>query len=287
MGHIDEKTGLLKISWSKVRLAGECPQKMHLIASGMKSPVSDVTMFYKGNVVDQAMRRWLSAQNQDPEWMRSHVDQIFDELEQEIAEGGDGAVRWRDAQQRFMARAECREAVARLEHLLREKALPYEFQPALRFETRLRIPGLEDEPREVLLVGEMDLLTREQPSAGGFRGKPRLRIWDLKMTKDGHYWLKTISQLVFYDIACFCMFGEPSVEAGLLQPMVDAQPWMSFTPSDEDRTQMLTRIVGVAHMIWRNDVAPKASSEGCDRCECRHACAKFAPEPGTKTIRMF
>lgn len=283
MGHVDEETGLLKLSWSKIRLAGECPQKMHLVASGRKSPVSDVTVFYKGNTVDQAMRRWLSAGEQPPGWMRAHVDQIFDGLEQEIAETGDGAVRWKDAGHRAAAREECREAVTRLEPLLLDKALPYDFEPALRFKTPLTIPGLDGEPRKVLLTGEMDLLTLERRDVH----RKYIRVWDLKMTKDDQYWRKTIAQLVFYDIACICLFGQPTVETGLLQPMVVKQPWISFAPTDEDRTQMFTRIISVAHMIWRDVMPPKESSDGCSWCEVKHACSRFAPPAGTKTVNLF
>ncbi len=188
MGHIDEETGLVKLSWSKIRNFEECPQKGHLIASGMKSPVTDVTVFYKGNVVDKAMRRWLSMEHPEPGWMTEHIDEIFDSLEQEIAEEKDGVVRWKDKDQRHKARLECREAVYRLEYLLRDKALPYDWQPALRFKVPLSIPGPDGDQRKVLLTGEMDLLTREQAIVGGFKGKPRLRVWDLKMTRDDQYW---------------------------------------------------------------------------------------------------
>ncbi len=69
-----------------------------------------------------------------------------------------------------------------------------------------------------------------------------------------------MAQLVFYDIVCTCLFGQPAVEVGLLQPMVDSVPFFSFVPSDEDRTQMYTRIVGVAHKIWRGEFDPKVTT---------------------------
>lgn len=280
MGHFDDETGLLKISWSKIRTAEECRQKAFLVSEGKSNPVTDVRVFLQGNIVDQAMRRWLSMPDPQRGWMAAHVGEIMDELERKVLEDGDGAVRWRGSRQkdREEVRAFCTECAVRLEVILFQLAIPYEYQPAIRFKTRLTIPGLDGTPTPVLLNGEMDLLVRQQPA---------LRVWDLKVTKDPQYWRKTVAQLVFYDLACWCMTGQLTEESGLIQPMVEGTPFFSFRPSDEDRTQMLTRIERVAHAIWHGDHAPKSDSTGCSWCEVRHACSKYAPEPGTNRIALF
>lgn len=303
MSHYDSETGLLKISWSKIRTAEECRQKAYLTSEGKKSVITDVRVFFQGNVVDRAMRQWLSMKDPPRLWMMREVDRIFNELEDEISKDDKGVVRWRHRDDRQNVRYFCQEAVLRLEPILNQLVTPYEYQPALRFKTRMNIPGLAEDgpPVTILLNGEMDVLTREagklpeitldpdpmQIAMDNIAMRPKYRVWDLKVTKDAQYWRKTTPQLVFYDIVCSCLFGLPTVEAGLIQPMVDSCPWLSFTPSDEDRTVMYSRIVNVAHSIMRQDYSPKVGTEGCDRCECRNACVRYAPEPGTKVMPLW
>ena len=117
--------------------------------------------------------------------------------------------------------------------------------------------------------------------------RDKYRPWDLKVTRDDQYWRKTVAQLVFYDIVCWCLFGVPSVEAGLLQPMVEDRPYISFAPLEQDRTEMYTRIVKVAHDILRNDDRPKEGTQGCSYCETRNACVRYRTEPGTNQVKLF
>lgn len=275
MSHYDTETGLIKVSWSKVRLAEECRQKAYLISEGMKSPAADVRVFFQGNVVDMAMRRWLAMEDPPAGWMVQQVDAIMDELERKVREEKEGVVRWKHQADRDQVREFCRECAKRLEPLLRQVALPYDYQPAKRFSTELTIPGLDGNPVKILLTGEMDLLTKERQAA-----VKRFRVWDLKATKSADYWRKTVAQLVFYDIACMCLFGVSVVEAGLLQPMVDGRPYISFVPSDQDRTEMFTRIITVAHSIMREDFRPKADTVGCNYCEVHHACSRYKVDNG-------
>lgn len=297
-GHYDSETRLVKVSWSKIRTAEECRQKAYLTAEGFKSPVTDVRVFFQGNVVDRAMRRWLEMDNPPQFWMLHHVDSIMDELELSARQEGDGVVRWKHRTDRQQVREFCREATMRLEELLHHLALPYDYQPAVRFKTPLNIPSPDGNGTvKILLTGEMDLLVREKAPLPDISVNqepvvytvPRdsVRCWDLKVTRDSGYWRKTIAQLVFYDIACWCMLGQTLDEAGLIQPMVEGQPFMSFRPSDEDRQQMFARIIRVAHDIMRGDFAPKADTAGCSRCEVRHACVKYRTEPGSKTVPLF
>lgn len=283
MSHYDEETRLVKVSWSKIRTSEECKQKSYLTSEGMKSPVTDVRVFFQGNVVDQAMRRWLSMDPPPPGWMVAHVVMIMDEIERQVIEEGDGVVRWKHRQDRENVRAFCTVCADRLEKFLTKFVLPYEYQPAVRFKTPMMISPLTagGPPVKILLNGEMDLLVRE-PSTGHYG------VWDLKVTKDDQYWRKTKAQLAFYDVTCECMFGQPLTLAGLIQPMVESQQFMSWQPTEHDRAEMHTRIERTAHDILRQDYSPKADSTGCGYCEVRHACVKYAPAPGTSnSVRLF
>jgi len=177
-------------------------------------------------------------------------------------------VRWRDSGDKAKIRAWCRELVTRLEPILYELAIPNEYECATRFKVPLTIPGLDGAPRQILLTGEMDLLTWRS------RGVP-LAVWDLKATEDTSYWRKTSGQLTFYEIAVWGMTGHWPEVSGLIQPMCPEQvPQFWFTA--EHRRQMFVTICDVAADIWSKNLPPKADSAGCDRCSVKQACPKFS-----------
>ena len=107
----------------------------------MKSPVTDTRNFFHGNVVDLAMRRWLSQDDPQAGWMAAHVDELLEEAETVSRETGDGVIKWRDLGDKERVRLWCQELVVRLEPILFDLIIPYEYQPALRFE------GAADHPR--------------------------------------------------------------------------------------------------------------------------------------------
>lgn len=238
----------------------------------MKSPISDIRVFFRGSVVDLAMRRWLEQDDPRPGWMAAHVDELLDKAEVDARETGDGVVKWRGPADKSQTRIWCRELVTRLEPILFELALPYEIQPASRFEVPLTIPGPDGAPRKIALRGEMDLITR----------KPRTTataVWDLKGTEDTSYWRKVTGQLLFYEIAMRLMTGEWPKVSGLIQPMCP-DPVLTFRFSEDDRMQMLQTICRVAEDIWRGELPPKLDNAGCSQCAVRAACPKFAHSRG-------
>lgn len=255
----------LRLSWTRLRSHLECPAKGQLIAEGHKAKASDVRMFFHGTVVDSAMRQWLSQDKPEPGWMSARVDEILDEEEVKARTTGDGVVKWRHLQDKEEVRQFCREAVTRLEKLLTVLCLPYDWQPAPRFTVQLTIPYLDGTPKVIELTGEIDLLVLKDG---------RLFVYDLKATRDNSYWRKVVGQLVFYEIAMRIMKGEWPLASALIQPMCDQQV-VPFQFDEEQRRDMMTRIVSTATDIWRGNTLPKASSEGCRDCFVRHACPKY------------
>lgn len=214
------------------------------------------------------MRQWLALDEPPPGWMAAHIDEIFDHAEVEVRETGDGVVKWRDSQDRAKLRAWCKDLVTRLEPILYELVIPYEYEVAARFKVPLTIPGLDGAPRKILLTGEMDLLTWRPARV------PRA-IWDLKATEDTSYWRKVAGQITFYEIAVWGMTGQWPEVSGLIQPMCPEQvPRFSF--GAEERRQMFVTICNVAADIWSKNLPPKADPAGCDRCPVKQACPKFA-----------
>lgn len=271
---MDEKP--LRLSWSRLRSHAECPAKGQLLSQGYKAKGSDIRMFFHGTVVDSAMRQWLAMENPPLGWMLERVDQILDEEETKARETGDGIVRWRNVQDKEEVRAFCRELVTRLETLLAVICLPYGWQEARRFTVPMTIPGLDGQPRRIDLTGEIDLLT--MPPQG-------VVVWDLKATKDSGYWRKVLGQLIFYEIAVFIMKGAWPVRSALIQPMCEQQI-VPFQITEDQRREMLTRIVRTAHDIWQGNTLPKADSVGCQGCFVRHACPKYKVAGGRGRVVM-
>lgn len=269
----------LSISWSRLKAWEECSEQGYLLGRGFRSPLVDLRVFFKGTVVDRAMRKWLDMERPEPGWMASKVHEIFDAEEEEARASGDGVVGWKSTSDRNEIRAWCLECVTRLEPLLFRVAIPYNYQPAVRFKLPMTIPYLDGTPQRIWLNGEMDLLCEEPAPDGGlnYAGPKRIHVWDLKATTDPSYYRKALGQLVFYDIAAFIMFKTWPVKSGIIQPMVPEQ-LLPFTLTMDHRREILARITKVAEQQWKNDHRPKASNAGCDWCPVKHACPKWRVE---------
>lgn len=267
----------LSLSWSALRSHDECKQKAHLTRMRRRSPTQDIRGYFHGTVVDRVMRDWLCDPQRSAGAMVGMVEQIADREEKAAIEAGDGIVRWKGVNDKKQMLGFCRELVVRLEPILEELVVPHEYEPAKRFKVPMTIPYLDGTPIQVSLVGEIDVLVRD--------GQPRWHVWDLKATKDDNYWRKTVMQLVFYDIAVAEMFGTGSTDSvGLIQPMCK-QPVMRFQVTQDQRTELMGRVIRMAHDIFRKDFEPKKDSAGCTYCSVRHACTKFNPVPKRLTLR--
>lgn len=275
----DTAVAPLRLSWSRLRTHAECHAKGQLLRDH-KSPTADIRNYFHGNVVDLAMRNWLRQSPPEPGWMAKHISQLMDQSEAQAKESGDGLVKWRHSKDKAEVLEFCRDLVVRLEDILTWLCLPYEWEEAVRFSTPVTIPGPDGQPRQILLVGEMDLLIRDP------RG---VHIWDLKGTKDNTYYRKVTGQLAFYEVAWRAGSGEWPVRSGLIQPMCD-QPVISFDfgqNNDAARNQLMGRIIGTANDIWAGRLDPKADSDGCGWCPVRHACPKFKVPGGSGRAQLL
>lgn len=268
--------GALRISWSRLRMHDECPAKGDLMRRH-KSPVQDIRSFFHGNVVDLAMRRWLSQDDPELGWMAAQVDAIFEESLAIAKDTGDGIVRWKSTNDKAETRDFCRELVGRLEPILVKYALPFEWEPAVRFQVPILVEDLGGHAREIILVGEMDLLVRDSQG--------RFAIWDLKATRDNAYYKKVLGQLAFYALAVKAIHGQFPALTGLIQPMCD-QRVLPVTIDRDAVAQMAGRITKTARDILAGHVAPKADNAGCAYCPVKHACPKFSfgGQPGRLSL---
>lgn len=274
---------MLFLSWSQLRHQSECRQKAHLLRQGKKAKDTNIRVYFPGTLCDRVMRAWLEDEAREPGGMVTHpeygVAATLVREEQAAKDSGDGIVRWKSANDRREVAELCARALTYLEPDLREKILPVQFQPAKKFRVPVQIPDLQGNSTTIALVGEMDILAYDSEHVGN---QPWV-IWDLKITKDDSYWRKTIGQLVFYDLAVFAMFGQYTSSAGLLQPLCK-QKAVSIEIENQQRIEMMQRIIAMAHAVWREDFAIAPTTKHCYMCAVKNACPRFTPVGGRMSL---
>lgn len=275
---------VLYLSWSQLRYHSECRQQAHLLREKGKPPDANIRAYFPGTVCDRTMRSWLEDEGREPGGMVTHpeygVAATLIREEARARDNGDGIVKWKSVRDRREVAELCATAVDRLEPVLRERVLHLDFQPAARFKVPVQIPDKAGQSVTIVLVGEMDLLCRVK---GEEQATQPWQIWDLKITKDNSYWRKTISQLVFYDIATFAMFGQYTHRAGLFQPLCKDQT-PNFEITNQQRVEMMQRIIGMAHKIWDKDFDLAEDTKPCFMCMVKNSCPRFKPVGGKLTI---
>lgn len=257
----------LWISWSSLRTHEACKQRGHLTRSGKRATLADQRIFFPGTVTDRVVRDWLYDEpEKNPGLMPSMVEEIMEREFQTVLEEG-GRVFWKSTNDKQQVLRDCIEAVTKIEPILVEKVLPFEYQVDFRFRAPLMLPspwGME----MVILNGAMDILVRNDQGLFG--------VHDVKHTRNKDYWRKTVGQLTFYDYAIWALFGTDTFETGLIQPLCE-QPVIPYEVTDNLRSQLQQRVVSMANDVWREDFTPTTNRSECGQCDTKHACSKFAP----------
>jgi PD-(D/E)XK nuclease superfamily len=267
----------ITISWSSLRLHEECRQKFKLHATGKRGPAADIRVFFPGTVADRVMRAWLSSPDPQLGQMVGMVEDIMTEEERKVIRTGEGMVRWRGHNDRPQVVKFCVDLVEKLEPILCDLVLPYEYQPEMRFsKIPMFIPGLDGAPALIYISGGIDIVTKEHTDT-----RDIWRAYDLKATRDDNYVKKTLGQGVFYDLAMRLMFGQSPDSFAFIQPLC-SQRIVYARVTEEDRRVLVTRIERMAHYMWKHDYDPKADIKGCQWCDVKHACVKFKPAAGSR-----
>jgi hypothetical protein len=257
-----------KISWSSLRAHTECKQKGYLQRTGKRAKMADQRIFFPGTVTDRVVRDWLAADPENtPGLMPEMVREMVDREEAKIIEKG-GKLIWKDSGDRDSIIVDCVEAVTKIEPALNELVLPYDYDVDFNFRAPLQAPHPAGTMETILLIGFMDIIVK--------RAEDIWAVYDVKHTKNNDYWKKTRGQLSFYDLSVDVMFGAPTVEVGLLQPLCNETKKL-FTLEDKDRTKLETDVLSMASDIWKGDFEPNAPRSECYYCDVRHACSRFKP----------
>lgn len=262
-----------RVSWSSLTRYESCPQKWLRTKQGNASPVVDGRNFLQGSVVDRAMRKWLEQETFESGAMLTYVDEFLDHF---VDEDPQYIIKWRGNKKDDFAKVRkfCRSAVTNLEPLLQQYVLPFDYQPARRFNVDIIIPGLDGNPRTVTLIGEYDLQVRDDDK--------NWHVYDLKATANDKYVQgKTLAQLTFYSISIAAEYKDntqPSTVA-FLTPMCK-QKYVPVEVTLENKRELLSRVVQYAHSVWKEDFLPVPGNH-CYDCSVKHACDYWAPKTST------
>lgn len=256
----------LSISWTGLRTHETCRQRGQLIRDKKKRATQNVRGYFHGVVVDTVMRHWL----EDPysKSMSDMVEEVIVQEQVKLKENKAGVVKWKNPQDKLEMTNFCKILVNKLEPILEDLVLPYDYDVGHRFKVPVKIPAPDGTKAEILLTGEMDILVRESVLNNSWA------VWDLKATADNDYWRKTIAQLTFYDFSVRAMFGANTTRAGLIQPMCNEQV-LRTSISDDSRADLMARIINMAHDLWRRYTPPVDDSSNCAYCEVAHACERY------------
>jgi hypothetical protein len=261
----------LSISWSGLSRYEYCHHKHLRVTEGkaLRSPWSSRD-FLAGNVADRVQREWLRQPDPQPGQMVAMVPDMLDRwTNPDRGEEDFRPVRWKGdpREDRRKVQEFCTEVVSKLEPILLKWVTPFDFQPELRFETHIAVPYLDGRLVAVTLVGGIDIVVR-LPSG-------EFVLFDLKATRQDSYIAKTLGQGIFYSLAWKHYWGVHPVRFGFIAPALDERLiWCDI--SEDDYTTMRSRIMKFATGMWSGEWSPKFDNEGCDFCEVRHACDKFA-----------
>lgn len=261
------------VSWSSLRAHMECRQKGHLQRTGKKATMENQRVFFPGTVTDRVVRDWLAGDPYNNPGLMVDMVESFVQREQDNIEAEGKKLYWKDAGDRDNIILECQKAVRIIEPDLERLVLPYEYDVDFKFRAPMMAPHPDGTMQSILLIGYMDIIVKQAENVWA--------VWDVKHTKDNQYWKKTRGQLSFYDLAVDIMFGAPTSEVGLLQPLC-TEPVRKFVLEEEDRTILETHVLRMATDIWKENIEPNAPISACYYCNVKHACSRFAPKNGNR-----
>jgi hypothetical protein len=215
------------------------------------------------------MRKWLDSADPQPGQMVQYVDEFLTYFADEDPQY---VIRWRGDPRtdRKKVRDFCVELIADLEPILLKAVVPFRYQPSARFKVPINIPDLNGVPRQINLIGEVDIAVLDDSD--------QFSLWDLKATSNDSYVRGGIlGQLTFYSLAWGQHVGQRDQpkSAYFLVPAAKQK----IVPVDvgvEERRVMLSRIVGYAHGVWKDEWQPNPGDQ-CGICDVKQACDHFRP----------
>lgn len=268
----------IKLSWSKLKNWETCHKRVQLQSEGKKSPIINGRGFLPGTLADRAMRMWLEEGKFDHGGMEKFIPQIWEE---HTGKNAEYRIEWKgdvtEDQKAVLKRV--RDCLQILEPILMEKVVPFAFKPEYRFTSVVGVPGLNGETVNIEIFGAVDVAVQMSPERYG--------LYDLKITDNADYIRSTLAQLVFYDLAFRGFTGITPVEHAFWAPLLPisekkkSPAVIPLTVTNNERMQMISRIIKFCHGVWRNEWELTPDTNQCFNCPVKHACPRWT-SPITK-----
>lgn len=253
----------VKISWSALKRWKRCSFAQKLAMEGKRVKAKDGRVFFKGNLCDHAMRRWLEAEDFSVP-IEHYLKEVWIENTGPDAEY---VVKWKSPDDQKIIVDEARAALADLERTLREYVVPFRYEPEMRFTSYVGIPAPNGEIIQVAIFGAIDVAILYPDDTMG--------IFDLKLSASKSYITSSIGQLVLYDLAIRNYLGIKPTKHGFFTPLLTAQPVIPLEITDDHRQQMVSDIISYAHGIWNNEWSLTEDENNCWGCDYKHACPRW------------
>ena len=258
----------MRISWSGLLRWEKCHRMDSLIRAGATQADLNKRNFLTGNIVDNAMRKWLDQDHPEPGRLVELADEMF-----EFWTTNGETIKWKgiEAQDRAKVLSDAKEALTRLEPWLIEHVIPHAYQPEARGWAVVQVPGVDGELVEVELFYAIDILVRLED--GSFW------IIDLKTTRNEQYVRgTTLAQLPYYALVISAAFGIPLQEikqVSFLTPLC-SQMLVSVEPDAEDYRYLLQRITSYVHGVQSQDWSMRPTKDSvCDwDCSVKSSCPR-------------
>lgn len=270
----------VRISWTALQRFEECPRQDKLHRDGLRQDIADKRNFLPGNIVDNAMRKWLEM-DEPP---AGGLVPLADEMLEKWTTNGEKII-WKGSEvsDRKRVLEDCRRALRTLEPWLTEHVLPYPYQPEARGYVEIQVPDQTGVLNRIELFYAMDILVQYAPDT--------FAIYDLKTTKNERYvYGKTLGQLVFYALGVSAAAEIPlrSITKTAFVTPLTRQLETVVVPDKDDYTKMLQRITAYAHAVWagRHPTKEKKDSYCQYRCEVRNYCPMGAKPTVTDSGRV-
>lgn len=260
----------IQISWSGLKRWENCPQRHLRNVRRETKKQQNGRVFLAGNVVDHAEQQWLN-EGGVPGRLTELVHLWMDRMCDPADDASEYVIKWQGspAADRQKVLEKCLLAAERLEPILTEHVLPFDYEAEKKFKVWVGIPDPWGNRVGIQLTGGIDIVVKDHD--GNFR------LYDLKTTQDPGYIRATAAQAIFYDIAWGSWWGDRTQprDFGFIVPLL-SEKLISVKINDDHRRVMMQRIIKAAHGMIRDEWTPKADNTGCSWCEAKDWCPKFA-----------
>lgn len=251
----------VKVSWSALSRWKKCNYKQKLVAEHKSTKAINGRNFFLGNLVDYTMRRWLEVGD-----FSLPLSHFLRESWIKSTGPSEKPIQWKGPTDQEDALAQAQDACKRLEFILKQHVIPYDYEPEFRFTSYVGVPAPNGEIVQVELFGAVDVAVRYPDGSLG--------IWDLKMSKDKGYIEHSLGQLTLYDLAIRNYLGVQPTKHGFFTPMLDRFTIEADIGADE-RKEVVSDIIGFCHDTWNNNWELTENENDCFGCQVRHACIRW------------